>query len=107
MALVVPEHTRDACFQVHGLLLCTPVSAAADARACPPPTCRLPCHSSCLPCIAPLQLVCDLRANTPKDRRFLARHAAALAPHTAPGWLVRPCRGRDLQPVVPGAGLLS
>ena len=36
-----------------------------------------------------LQLACDLRANTPKDRRFLARHARALMPHTLPGWLVR------------------
>jgi hypothetical protein len=47
VGLVVPEHTRDALFQ----------------------------------------LVCDLRANTPKDRRFLARHARALMPHTLPGWL--------------------
>lgn len=40
------------------------------------------------PACAP-QLACDLRANTPKDRRFLARHARALMPHTLPGWLVR------------------
>ncbi|KAI3424277.1 hypothetical protein D9Q98_009832 [Chlorella vulgaris] len=46
-ALVIPEHTRDACFQ----------------------------------------LVCDLRTNTPKDRRFLQRHARALMPRTTPGWL--------------------
>ncbi|PSC74437.1 hypothetical protein C2E20_2482 [Micractinium conductrix] len=47
VALVVPEHTRDALFQ----------------------------------------LVCDMRANTPKDGAFLRRHSHALAPRTAPGWL--------------------
>lgn len=48
------------------------------------PTTLLP---TTFPCCA-LQLMCDLRANTPKDRRFLARHARALVPHTFPGWLV-------------------
>ncbi|KAL4431506.1 hypothetical protein ABPG75_006762 [Micractinium tetrahymenae] len=47
VALVVPEHTREALFQ----------------------------------------LFCDLRANTPKDARFLRRHAKALMPRTLPGWL--------------------
>ena len=35
------------------------------------------------------QLFCDLRANTPKDRRFLVLHARAFAPQTTLGWLVR------------------
>ncbi|KAL4419021.1 hypothetical protein ABPG77_003667 [Micractinium sp. CCAP 211/92] len=47
VALVVPEHTREALFQ----------------------------------------LSCDLRANTPKDARFLRRHAKALMPRTLTGWL--------------------
>ena len=45
---VLPEHTRDALFQ----------------------------------------LFCDVRANTPKDRVFFARHAQALQPRTFSGWLV-------------------
>ena len=39
--------------------------------------------------LLPPQLFCDLRTNTPKDRRFLQRHARALTPRTAAGWLVR------------------
>lgn len=31
------------------------------------------------------QLLCDVRANTPKDRRFFARHARSLAPRTVAG----------------------
>lgn len=45
---VLPEHTRDALFQ----------------------------------------LFCDVRANTPKDRVFVVRHAQALQPRTFSGWLV-------------------
>jgi hypothetical protein len=36
---------------------------------------------------AAFQLFCDLRANTPKDSRFLARHARAFTPATRRGWL--------------------
>jgi hypothetical protein len=35
------------------------------------------------------QLFCDLRANVPKDQRFLKRHATAFRPATALGWVVR------------------
>ncbi len=60
------------------------------ARSCPLWRRGNPTDPACLPptALALLQLVCDLRANTPKDRRFLARHARALMPHTLPGWLV-------------------
>lgn len=33
------------------------------------------------------QLLCDLRANTPKDQRFAVRHARALAPRSVAGWI--------------------
>lgn len=37
---------------------------------------------------AAFQLFCDLRANTPKDSKFVARHVRAFVPLTGPGWLV-------------------
>ena len=58
---------------------CAPQRPAASHIASPP----LP------PQCPTLQLVCDMRANTPKDGAFLRRHSHALAPRTAPGWLVR------------------
>ncbi|GAB4816339.1 hypothetical protein N2152v2_003385 [Parachlorella kessleri] len=36
---------------------------------------------------AAFQLFCDLRANTPKDRKFLVKHMQAFVPQTSPGWL--------------------
>lgn len=33
------------------------------------------------------QLFCDLRANTPKDKKFLLRHLKAFKPETSSGWL--------------------
>lgn len=36
---------------------------------------------------AAFQLFCDLRANTPKDKRFLTRHVKAFTPQTNLGWL--------------------
>ncbi|KAK9818056.1 hypothetical protein WJX72_006386 [[Myrmecia] bisecta] len=36
---------------------------------------------------AAFQLFCDLRSNTPKDRRFVKRHMAALLPETITGWI--------------------
>lgn len=39
---------------------------------------------------AAFQLFCDLRANTPKDKKFLQRHGQALTPRTNLGWLVSP-----------------
>lgn len=33
------------------------------------------------------QAFCDLRTNTPKDRKWLKRHLTALKPHTSKGWL--------------------
>ena len=35
------------------------------------------------------QLFCDVRANVPKDKRFVQRHLKAFKPHTVVGWLVR------------------
>lgn len=37
---------------------------------------------------AAFQLFCDLRANTPKDQKFVARHVKAFVPHSSTGWLV-------------------
>lgn len=34
------------------------------------------------------QLFCDLRANTPKDNKFLMRHVKAFTPETPVGWMV-------------------
>jgi hypothetical protein len=36
---------------------------------------------------AVFQLFCDIRANVPKDKRFLQRHAKAFTPQTTLGWL--------------------
>jgi len=36
---------------------------------------------------AVFQLFCDIRANVPKDKRFLQRHAKAFTPQTKLGWL--------------------
>jgi hypothetical protein len=36
---------------------------------------------------AVFQLFCDIRANVPKDKRFLQRHARAFTPQTSMGWL--------------------
>jgi hypothetical protein len=36
---------------------------------------------------AVFQLFCDIRANVPKDKRFLQRHAKAFTPQTSVGWL--------------------
>ncbi|KAG7668457.1 hypothetical protein NADE_006838 [Nannochloris sp. 'desiccata'] len=36
---------------------------------------------------AVFQLFCDIRANVPKDKRFLQRHAKAFTPQTHLGWL--------------------
>ena len=38
------------------------------------------------------QLFCDLRTNTPKDRKWLNKHMRTLKPRTLPGWLVRVTR---------------
>ncbi len=35
------------------------------------------------------QLFCDIRANVPKDKRFLQRHVKAFEPRSVVGWLVR------------------
>lgn len=68
---------------------------AAGTGCCPAraPTCRHVPHrpTAVARPLPPLQLVCDLRTNTPKDRRFLQRHARALMPRTTPGWLVSGC----------------
>ena len=66
------------------------VALCSALHSHPPTSPARPTSHPPLPaCVPLLQLFCDLRANTPKDRRFLQRHTRAFMPHTAPGWLVR------------------
>lgn len=41
---------------------------------------------------AVFQMFCDLRTNSPKDRKWLARHLRNLTPRTYQGWVVRPAK---------------